>query len=162
MFASVSVRPKLSQQDLLAVLPYRLDDLGGFHVLRVTPNGLAALTFGDGDTPLPVEQPYFMIVPHGLRPSAVEHANFARSVFAQLAGRTTRIVSEEAMRIGGDPGYQIVGENRDERTGDGLMAVVWVRFGLTAYVQMAGFARKDRWDEVLPRMRAIRDGWGAK
>ena len=162
MFGTVSVRPKLAQPDLLAVLPYRLDDLAGFRVLRVTPNGMASLTFGASDTPLPVEQPYFMVVTQTLRPPATEHQNFARSAFAQLTGRTTRVVSEEAIRIGGDPGYQIVGESKDERTGDDLVVVVWLRFGLTGTVQMAGFARKDRWDEILPRMRAIRDGWAAR
>jgi hypothetical protein len=159
MFRTVSVRPKRPQEELLSVLPYRLDDLGGFRLMRVTPNGMASLTFGPEDTPLPVEQPYFMVISQTLRPPATEHQNFARSAFAQFTGRTTRVVSEEAIRIGGDPGYQIIGESKDERTGDDLMAVVWMRFGLTGYAQMAGFVRKERWDEILPRMRAIRDGF---
>src|SRR5262249_1201212 len=143
MFNTISVRPVRPQEELLSVLPYRLDDLGGFRVLRVTPNGIASLTFGPSDTPLPVEQPYFMVVSQTLRPPATEHQNFARSAFAQVTGRTTRVVSEQAIRIGGDPGYEMVGESKDERTGDDLVVVMWMRFGLTGYVGMTGFVRKD-------------------
>jgi len=126
--------------------------------MRVTPNGMAALTFGPEDTPLPVEQPYLMIVSQTARPPAEVHQNFARSAFAQFAGPTTRVVSEEAIRIGSEPGYQIIGESRDERTGDELVTVVWMRFGLWGYVQMAGFARKDKWDEIFPA-DARGEGW---
>jgi hypothetical protein len=162
MFRTVSVRPKLSQEDLLAVLPYRLDDLGGFHVMRVTPNGMAALTLGPSDTPLPVEQPYLLVVSHAQRPPAMAQQNFARGAFAQVAGPATRVVSEEAIRIGGEPGYQIVGENKDRRTGDELKMVMWLRFGLWGTMQMTGFARKDRWDAVFAQMRAVRDGFAMK
>ena len=42
---SVWVRPKLSADEMLAVLPYRLADLGGFHLMRATPDGTAVLTY---------------------------------------------------------------------------------------------------------------------
>ena len=54
---SVTVRAKLSPDEMLAVLPYRLDDLGGFRLLRASPDGTAVLTFGPNDTTLPAEQP---------------------------------------------------------------------------------------------------------
>ena len=161
MFDSVSVRPPLAEAELLAVLPYRLTDLGGFHLMRATPDGTATLTFGPYDTPLPVEQPYFMVAAHGLNPSPAEYENFARRAFARVGGVGSRIVSAEAMRIGGAPGYQIVAESKDERTGDELVIVQWMRFG-PGYVQMVGYARKDKWDEVFPRMRALRDGFAVK
>src|SRR5262249_26591572 len=55
------IRDRLSTEDLLAVLPYRLKDLGGFRLLRASPNGTAELTFGPRNTPLPAEQPFFMV-----------------------------------------------------------------------------------------------------
>ena len=158
---STSVRPKLSQEELLAVLPYRLADLGGFRLMRATGTGTAVMTLGPNETPLPVEQPYLMIAPQPLRPGPAEQDNFARLAFAQFSNGGSRIVSAEAMRIGGDPGHQIVAEGKDERTGDALMTVQWLRFGSGA-VQIVGIARKDQWTEVFPRMRAVRDGWGAK
>lgn len=158
---STSVRPKLSQDELLAVLPYRLGDLGGFHLMRATPQGTAVMTFGPEDTPLPVEQPYLMIAPQPLRPGPAEQDNFARLTFAQFSSGGSRIVSSEAMRIGGAPGHQIVAEGKDERTGDELMTVQWLRFG-SGGTQMIGIVRKDQWDAVFPRMRAVRDGFGGK
>ena len=158
---SVMVRPKLSQEELLAVLPYRLADLGGFHLMRATPNGMATLTFGPNDTPLPMEQPYLMVVWQSLRPPVAEHENFARRAFADFSNGGSRIVSSEAVRILGEPGHQIIAESKDSRTGDELVTVQWMRFS-DGTVQMIGIARKDQWDAVLPRMRAVRDGLGVK
>src|SRR3954465_9148305 len=59
--ATTVVRAKLSSDAMLAVLPYRLLELGGFRLLRTNPDGTAVLTLGPADTTLPAEQPYFMI-----------------------------------------------------------------------------------------------------
>jgi hypothetical protein len=161
---SVMVRPKLSADEMLAVLPYRLSDLGGFRLMRATPNGTAVLTFGPDDTPLPVEQPYFMVAARpGEPPAAAEQDRFARRALAEFSARgADRIVSSEPLRIGGASGHQIIAESRDERTGDTLVMVQWLRFTAGGTVQMFGIARKDQWAEMLPRMRAIRDGLGSK
>ena len=37
--------------------------------------------------------------------------------------------------------------------------VQWLRFGAGGTLQMLGIARKDQWADVLPRMRALRDGF---
>ncbi|MEA2928769.1 MAG: hypothetical protein QOG38_1197, partial [Hyphomicrobiales bacterium] len=58
--------------------------------------------------------------------------------------------------------HQIIAESKDDRTGDELVTVQWLRFGTGGYVQMFGVARKDQWTDVLPRMRALRDGLAAK
>jgi len=160
---SVMVRPKLSADEMLAVLPYRLSDLGGFRPMRTTPQGMAVLTFGPNDTPLPVEQPYFMVVTRSANVPAAEQENFARRAFAEFSpGAADRIVSSEALRIGGEPGRQIIAESKDDRSGDDLVTVQWMRFTAGGYVQMVGIARKDQWADVLPRMRAVRDGLAAK
>ena len=41
---SVTVRPKLPPEEMLGILPYRLDDLGGFRLLRASPAGTASMT----------------------------------------------------------------------------------------------------------------------
>ena len=48
--ASVVVRAKLTPDEMLAVLPYRLGDLGGFRLLRASPDGTAVMTLGPHDT----------------------------------------------------------------------------------------------------------------
>ena len=44
--ASTTIRAKLAPDDMLALLPYRLGDLGGFRLLRATPDGTSVFTFG--------------------------------------------------------------------------------------------------------------------
>jgi hypothetical protein len=160
-FASVLVRDKLTLDEMLAVLPYRLADLGGFRLLRATPDGTAVFTLGPNDTTLPAEQPYFMVAPRAAEPpQPAERERFAQRMMAGFLNRpSVRVVNSEQMRIGGVPGHQIVAAGKDDRTGDELVMVQWLRFG-PSIVQMFGIARRDQWADVLPRMRAVRDGFG--
>lgn len=162
-FASLVIRAKLAPEEMLAVLPYRLDDLGGFRLLRASPDGTAVMTLGPQDTSLPAEQPYFMITPRPAEPpQAAERERFAQRMMAGFLNRpNVRVVNSEQMRIGGVPGHQIVAAGKDERTGDELVMVQWLRFG-PGVVQMFGVARRDQWDDVFARMRAVRDGFGSK
>jgi len=161
--ASVTIRAKLSPEDMLAVLPYRLGELGGFRLLRSSPDGTAVLTQGPKDTTLPVEQPFFMMTPRAVEsPQASERDRFAqRMLIAFVSNPDLRIVSSEQMRIAGSQGHEIVAETKDKVTGDDLVMVQWLRFG-AGVMQMFGMARKDQWTDVLPRMRALRDGFERK
>lgn len=161
---SVVVRARLAPAEMLAVLPYRLDDLGGFRLLRASPDGTAVLTLGPDDTTLPVEQPYFMVALRAAEPpQPSERDRFAQRVLMAFVNRPDlRIVSSEAVRIGGTPGHEIVAESRDDRTGDELISVQWLRFDARGLVQMYGIARKDWWDAVLPQLRALRDGFAPR
>ena len=112
---SVALRPKLSSEELLALLPYRVTDLGGFRILRATPDGTAVLTLGDKDTPLPIEQPFFMIaVRPGEAPQPNDRDRFAQRALATFTQfRGTRQVSSEQIRIGGQQGHEIIAETQD-------------------------------------------------
>jgi hypothetical protein len=157
---SLAVRPKLPPDQLLALLPYRVIDMGGFRLMRTTPDGTAVLTFGPKDTPLPSEQPFFMIALRpGDPPQPQDRDRFAQRALATFTSfRNTRSVSVEPIRIGTHQGHEIIAETRDDKTNDDLMMVQWLRFGTNGYMQMFGIARKDAWETVLPRMRAMRDG----
>ncbi len=162
--ATTIVRAKLSTDEMLAVLPYRLADLGGFRLLRVTPDGTAALTFGPNDTTLPAEQPYFMIAPRAVEPPpAAERERFAQLALMTFLNRPdVRIVSSEAVRLDGVQGHEIVAESEDPQARQTLVMVQWLRFGSGGVLQMFGMARKDQWAEALPRMRALRDGFARR
>src|SRR5947209_426828 len=162
-FASVMIRAKLTPDDMLAILPYRLDNLAGFRLLRTSPDGTAVMTLGPNDTTLPAEQPYFMIAPRAVEPPpAAERESFAQRMIAGFLSRPNlRVVNSEPLRIGGAPGYQIVAIGKDEQTGDELAMVQWLRFS-PGVVQMFGIARLDQWEKVLPHMRAVRDGFGTR
>lgn len=163
-FATLSIKAKLSTAELLDVLPYRLTALGGFRLMRATPDGAAVLTLGPKDTSLPVEQPYFMVATRGGEPpSAPDRDRFAQRTFMVFMNRADlRIVASEPVRVGGAPGHELIAESKDNHSGDPLMSVQWLIFGGSGFVQMFGVARKDQWSEVLPRMRALRDGFAAK
>ena len=162
-FTSIVVRARLTPEEMLAVLPYRLDNLAGFRLLRTSPDGTAVLTLGPSDTTLPAQQPYFMIAPRAVEPpQAAERESFAQRMLAGFLSRPNlRVVNSEPLRIGGAPGYQIVAISKDEQTGDELAMVQWLRFG-PGVVQMFGIARLDQWEKVLPHMRAVRDGFGMR
>ena len=34
----------------------------------------------------------------------------------------------------------------------------WLRFGQNGYLQIFAIGRRDKWDELFPRLRAVRDG----
>lgn len=158
--ASTVIRVKVPDEEMVAALPYRLGDLGGFRLLRASPNGTAALTFGPDNTTLPAEQPYFSITPRAIEsPPAADRDRFAQLALTTFLNRpNVRIVSSEAVRFGNAQGHEIIAESEDPQTKQPLMMVQWLRFG-GGVLQMFGMARKDQWADVLPRMRALRDGF---
>jgi len=161
--ASVVIRAKLSSADMLAALPYRLGELGGFRLLRTSPDGTAVLTFGPNDTTLPAEQPYFVMTPRAVEPpQPSDRDRFAqRMLVTFVSNPDLRIVSSEPVRIAGSQGHEVIAETQDKVTGDDLIMVQWLRFGGNV-MQMFGIARKDQWADALPRMRALRDGFERK
>jgi hypothetical protein len=163
-FASLTIKAKLSTAELLAVLPYRLTELGGFRLVRASPDGTAVLTLGPKDTSLPVEQAYFMVATRGGEPPmANDRDRFAQRTFMTFVNRADlNIVASEPVRIAGAAGHEIIAESRDNHSGDPLMSVQWLIFGSNGFVQMFGVARKDQWSDALARMRTLRDGFTRK
>jgi hypothetical protein len=157
--ASFTLRGKLSDEELLSVLPYAVRDLAGFRVLNTNPDGTAAFTFGPKETPLPAEQPYFMIATRGGEtPSAADLDRFARGVLGTFLGAPDlRVTGSEPLRIAGRQGHEVTAEMKDSQLGVDLMVVQWLRFAGGGFVQLLGIARKDQWADALPRMRALRD-----
>ena len=163
-FASLTIKAKLSTEELLAVLPYRLTELSGFRLLRASVDGTAVLTLGPKETSLPVEQAYFMVATRGGEPPvASDRDRFAqRTLMTFMNSADLNIVASEPLRIGGAPGHEIIAASKDNHTGDPLMSVQWLIFGSHGFVQMFGVARKDQWGDALARMRALRDGFMRK
>jgi hypothetical protein len=162
--ASFALRARLTSEELLAVLPYTIRDLAGFHVLHTNPDGTAAFTFGEKDTPLPAEQPYFLIASRPVAaPATTDQDGFARGVLSTFLGSPDlRVTSSEALRIAGRQGHEIIAETKDSQLNVDLMVVQWLRFAEGSFVQLLGIARKDAWAEALPRMRTIRDSIAGK
>lgn len=157
---SFTVRSKVPDKEMLAILPYAPGDLAGFRLVRANANGTASMTDGPNDVVPAVVQPLiFIAVRMGERPEKSQTDNFARSILLQLPGlRAIRIVQSEPLRISGQPAYEIISEAVDDRSGADVILAQWLRFQSSVYLQMVGIARKELWDSIYPRMRVVRDG----
>jgi hypothetical protein len=71
--------------------------------------------------------------------------------------RDLSLQTADAMRIGGLPGYEI--RARAKGLNDEPLGLVqWMRFSGSGFLRIVGFGRKDDWDTLFTRFRAVRDG----
>jgi hypothetical protein len=157
---TVVARAQIPDEEKLSVLPYKLNDLAGFRIVRGGSDGSALLTDGPEDAVDAVAQPFVVI---GLMPTETPRADdrpaFARRVFASVPGlKDVRFLRAEPLRISGEPGFEILAEAKDLRSNTEVTTVQWLRFGPNGYLQIFAIARREKWDELFPRLRAVRDG----
>lgn len=156
--ASITFRASpLNEQ--LAMLPFRLEELGGFRVVRALPEGAVVLTEGPRDDGN-FAQPHLIVsVGQGAPPQGVDRQVFAQRMLAVTPGlRDFRMVGSEPMRINGQPGYEVRAEALDVRTGRPVRLVQWLRLGSSGFVRVVGVASVESWAQAFPRFRAVRDG----
>jgi hypothetical protein len=148
----------------LGLLPYAMSDLAGFRLLQASSEGTALLTDGPKDVLARMDQPFLLIsIVLGQLPQPSNYEAFARQVAATVPGvKDMRVVSVQPLKIGAQPGYEVVTEAKDEKGGVDLTVVQWLRFGGTGYLRILGLAPRNVWATVFPRMRAVRDGIGPK
>jgi hypothetical protein len=158
--ATFVVRPKVPPDEQLALLPYQLRDQAGFRIVRALADGSALLTDGPKDTITSADQPYVLIaIPPVPAPQPDEREGFARRLLAATPGvKDIRIVRSEPLRIGGQPGHQILAEAKDDPSESAVTMVQWLRFGPGRFMHVFGLARTDAWQSVFMRMRTLRDG----
>lgn len=157
---TVVVRTAIPDEEKLSLLPYKIGNLAGFRVVRGGPDGTAVLTEGPEDMVAAVAQPFVLI---GLAltetPKPEERDAFARRVFLSVPGlKEVKFLRAEPLRINGQAGYEILAEAKDEKSGTEVTTVQWLRFGQNGYLQIFAIGRRDKWDELFPRLRAVRDG----
>ena len=161
-FKTVAVRASVPDSEKLSVLPYKLGNLGGFRLVQTTPSGTAILTQGANDAVDDVAQPFVLIgIAGGEQLKPEERDAFARRVFNGTPGvKEVKYVRSEPLRIGQAAGHEILAEAKDAKSGTEVTMVQWLRFGQTGYLKMFAIARRGVWNDVFPRLRAIRDGIG--
>jgi hypothetical protein len=153
---SVSLRqPPLAE--VLKQLPFQLNDLAGFRVIRAEPPAVVFLI--DGATNDMAHNPYLVISMNRGAPEADDaRARFARDVMISLPIPNLKVTSAQTMRLGTGVFY----ETRADATGAGgtpLAVVQWMRFGAgSSFLRIIGVTPKNRWDDLFPRFRAVRDG----
>jgi len=158
--ATTTVRASVPEAEQLGVLPFTLKDLAGFRIVRAAANGAALLTDGPKDAIELNEQAVFLIT---LGPPAPEQPeerdSLARRAIATTPGvKEMRIERAEPLRIGGQPGAEMIVQAKDARTDTAVTLVQWLRFGSGGSMRLLGISRADAWDKMFPRFRAMRDG----
>jgi hypothetical protein len=153
--ASVTFRPAPVLEQI-AMLPFKLNDLAGFRVMQVLPQGGVILT--DGPTDDLSRQAYMIIaVGAGAPDDPGDRGKFARDLLAAAPLANVNVTVADSMRIGGLPGFEIraqaIGVN-----GQPVNLVQWVRFGSGGFLRVVGVAGNEAWDALFTRFRAIRDG----
>jgi len=158
--SSLAVRASVPDEEQLGLLPFKVEDLAGFRVDGTIPG--RALLLSDApkepsDDGKVGTRLLVAAVPGG--PSQAEdRENFARIAFNGIAEiKDVRVTLAEPLRIGGQPGHQMMAEAKDSRTGTDIMVVQWLRFGGGGFLQMIGLAKRDGWVGALARLRTVRD-----
>jgi hypothetical protein len=152
--ASVTFRPAPIEEQL-GLLPFKLGERAGFRVIKVFPGGLL-LTEGPGDDLS--QQPYVIVsVGRGAPEQPDDRPRFARDLLSSAPLRAFTVQSADAMRIGGQPGYEIRAQAEGAK-GEPVMVAQWLRFAGNGYLRIVGIGPKDNWDALFTRFRAVRDG----
>jgi len=153
--ASVTFRP-MPIQEQLGLLPFKLGQLAGFRVMQVLAQGGVILT--EGPTDDLSKQPYVIVsIGQGSPEQADDRARFARDLLSSAPLRDLSVQSADAMRIGGLPGYEIRAQAKGLND-EPILVAQWLRFSGGNFLRVIGIGRKDDWDALFTRFRALRDG----
>lgn len=165
-FATLAVRPHIPEAELLALIPFRIGELAGFHVEDVLPGRAIVLVdpasqTADGAGVTAKGRMFISALPGGPE-EAADRGNFARVAFGQIVGiKDVQLQDAGPLRIASQPGYQTLAKAKDAGTGADVMVVQWLRFGSGGFLRMIGIARADAWPEMFGRLRAVRDSVAA-
>lgn len=155
MLASVTFRATPIEEQL-ALLPFKLNEFAGFRVMQALPAGGLILTEGPSDDI--GTQPYVIVsVGRGAPNEASERGKFARELLSSAPLHDLTVTLLEPMRIGGLQGIEIRAQAKG-LSGEPVSLAQWVRFGSGGFLRVVGVGRKDDWDTLFTRFRAVRDG----
>jgi hypothetical protein len=170
--ATLVLRATVPDAEQLSLLPFTIEDLAGFRIDDVVPGNALMLadapagpSVGPGagssnGEPDPARDTHFLIAAMAGGPDeAVDRDTFSRITFEKIGGiRDVRIQDAGPLRIGGQPGYQILANAKEGPNDADVKVVQWLRFGTGGFMQMIGIARTEVWPSVFTRLRTVRDG----
>jgi hypothetical protein len=157
--ATLALRPQPVEEQL-SLLPFKVGDLAGFKVTRLTGQTAVLLTDGpDEETTTGKQLQFVAAVAPGGPAQPGERGDFARRSVATMPGfKEMRITSAEPIRLNNQPGFEVRAEAKNARSDLDVSIVQWIRFGSGGYLRMVGVSPRTEWDRTYPRFRAIRDG----
>lgn len=162
---TVAFRAPPSQEELLSRLPFTISDLEGYRVLKVLGGTAVLLAKGegpDGKESKAVDvagQPFFIISAARGEVREDDRESLAKRAIASVPGvKELRVERGGPLRIGGQPGFELMGNAFDQQSGKPVKVAQWLRFGRTGYLRMVGVAPQDQFGNEFDAMRALRDG----
>jgi hypothetical protein len=160
MLASTTFRTEIPPQEQLALLPFKLEELGGFKKVRTLVPGQAVLLFDDDEEGALSGAPYILIsVARVAAERPEDRARLAQQMASGIPGiRDGRVTGSEPMRIGGSAGYELRVEGMSLKGDKPVSAVQWLRFGGGATMRIVAGSSREQWPEMFTRFRAVRDG----
>jgi hypothetical protein len=160
MLASAVIRKEVPVAEQLALMPFKVADLGNFKNVRAL-GATGALLLSDGDETGGFEiAPFMVIGVMGAVPTQPDdRARFAEQAARSIPGmHTGRITMSEPVRIEGMAGYETRIDATSGRKDTPVTLVQWLRFGSQGSLRIIGSAPRDQWEQAFPRFRAVRDG----
>jgi hypothetical protein len=157
--SSIAIRSTVPVEEQLGLLPFRVSDLAKFRIGGVIPGRAIMLTDSPKDDLGPdVDAHIVVAVAPGGPGQASNRDAFARDLFGTIPNiKDVHIRSAEPLRIGGQPGHQVMAVGKDLRTGNDINIVQWLRFGGGAYLHMIAVAPSGTWIPAYARFRQVRD-----
>jgi len=162
---TVTLRAIIPPDEILDHLPFRVVERANFEGVRLLAPGRAVmLTEQAGVREIPSNEPVVMISAGAGAPARPdERATFAQNVLRSIQGfNNLRVISQEPMRIGGQPGYEIRLEGQSAGDNTDVVIVQWMRFGVGGFIRLVGISPKVSWPENFTRFRQVRDGINAR
>ncbi|MFK8254074.1 hypothetical protein [Ancylobacter terrae] len=156
---SVVFRAPPTTDELVARLPFAVPAIDGYRPLKVLGNAAVMMAKGPADQIEGFQQPVFIVAAAQGDIREEDRDSFSRRAIASVPG-VKNIKPERGgpLRIGGQPGFEIVASAEDAKTGAPVKVAQWLRFGKSAYIRMVGVARADGFDTAFTEMRGLRDG----
>lgn len=161
---TVALRPALTMDEQLAVLPFLIGDFAGFRPLRVMAGNSIMLTDGPSDSVRDAEQPVLIIANSFSPPPPPDQRDaFARSVLVTNTFIKDAVIERaQLFRQSGAEWHEIVAKAVDGSSGRPVIVTQTIRFSPDSYLRMVGVARVEQRDDMLPRFRRIVDSLSVK
>jgi hypothetical protein len=154
------IRKEVPVAEQLALMPFKVRDLGDFKSVRAL-GATGALLLADGDETTGFEAAPFMVIGLvGAVPTqADDRARFAEQAARAIPGmHTGHITMSEPVRIDGMAGFETRIDATSGRDDTPVTLVQWLRFGGQGSLRIIGSAPRDQWEKAFPRFRTVRDG----
>ena len=159
--ATATLRASIPHAEILDRMPFTLNELADFKGIRsIVPNRALMLTDVPAEAEPPASSPILMLsIGSGAPSSPDERGQFSQNLLRNIQGYANlRLVSAEAMRVRGLPGYEVRLEGNSLPDKTEVSIVQWMSFQGGGFIRIVGIAPTLNWSDSFTRFRAVRDG----